>query len=452
MLPFIIGGGVLGVLALALVIAMALRRVVETNMVHIVQSGRKTTSYGKDRPAGNVYYEIPASVPVFGVTVTEFPESVFNVSLKDYEAYDTGRLPFLVDVTAFFRIANSDMAAHRVSNFEELHAQLHAVLQGAVRRVLAIHKLEEIMEARGDLGTAFTKEVDGQLTEWGVKTVKNIEFMDLRDSGASQVIRNIMAKEQSRIDMESRTTVAANTQAAQQREIDAQREVALQQQQAAQAVGERTAQQQQAVGIAEEKAKQEVLAEAKLTAERNMEVKQVQDVRAAEINRSVALVEAERDKGVQIVDAEGEKQRTEIVAQGNLTAATLHAQGVEVEGRAQGAAKEAVLMAEVTPQMALAKEIGANDGYQGYLVRIEQVKAGQVVGVAQADALKAADIKVIVNGGDVPSGMNNITDIFTSKGGQAVGAMLEGLAQTETGRAVVEKVTKPKPNGSAAHA
>jgi flotillin len=47
-----------------------------------------------------------------------------------------------------------------------------------------------------------------------------------------------------------------------------------------------------------------------------------------------------------------------------------------------------------------------------------------------------------VTGGDVPSGMNGITDVFSAKGGQALGAMLEGLAQTDAGKAVVERATK----------
>jgi hypothetical protein len=38
--------------------------------------------------------------------------------------------------------------------------------------------------------------------------------------------------------------------------------------------------------------------------------------------------------------------------------------------------------------------------------------------------------------------MNGITDVFSAKGGQALGAMLEGLAQTDAGKAVVERATK----------
>jgi hypothetical protein len=85
-----------------LIIAAALRRVVPTNMVHIVQSSKKTTPYGRDKPAGNTYYQFPEWIPRFGVSVSKFPESNFQVNLADYEAYDQKRLPFVVSVTAFF--------------------------------------------------------------------------------------------------------------------------------------------------------------------------------------------------------------------------------------------------------------------------------------------------------------------------------------------------------------
>lgn len=39
------------------------------------------------------------------------------------------------------------------------------------------------MDERDQYGDKFTEAVKEQLKEWGVKTVKNIELMDVRDSG-----------------------------------------------------------------------------------------------------------------------------------------------------------------------------------------------------------------------------------------------------------------------------
>lgn len=429
------------VVVLALLTAFILRRVVPTNMVDIVQYKKKTVSFGKDSSSGNVYYEWPSFLPVVGVTVTRLPVSVFDVTLTDYSAYDAGRLPFLVDIMAFFRVADSAVAAHRVSDFRELKAQLIGVLQGAVRVTLARHKLEDIMEDRANLGKTFTDEVTQQLTEWGVTTVKNIEFMDIRDANGSQVIHNIMAKEQSRIERESRETVAENNRAAEEREIEARRQVDLQEQEAAQQVGIRTADQERAVGIAREQSQQEVLAQAQVTAEREMDVKKVQDTRAADIARNVAEIEAEQERQVTIVNADAEKQRLTTVAEGQLAAATKNAEAIRVQGEAEGAAKAALGLAEVQPQITLAKEIGENEGYQSYLVKVEQIKAGQAIGVAQAEALSDAEVRVIATGSDVSSGINSITDLFGAKGGAALTKALATLAQTEEGKAVVAKLT-----------
>ena len=441
MLMYIIGGAaVLSLFAVALFLAFIWRRVVPTNMVHIVQSSKNTVSYGRGRDAGNTYYAIPSFIPVFGVTVTHFPESIFDISLRDYEAYDTGRLPFVVDIKAFFRIADSQIAAQRVANFTELQGQLMGVLQGAVRGILGNDRLENIMQDRSTLGEKFTKEVNDQLQEWGVTTAKMIEFMDIRDTAGSQVIQNMMAKEKSRIEKESRVTVADNIREAEMKEIEAKREIALTRTQAEQQVGIRQAEADKEVGIAKEKSNQEVQTEAKITTERLMEVKKVEEVKAAEIARDVAVVKAEQDKQVQVVQAEAEKESTTRIAEGNLSATLKNAEGIQAEGAAKAEAEKAMLLAPVNAQLTLAKEIGDNEGYQTYLISVRNIEATESVGKEMAGAIKAADVKIIANSGDVQSGIGNLADIFTPKGGTSIGGMLEGLVQTEQGKALVNGV------------
>jgi flotillin len=449
-------GGIVGGVVFTLFVLMLfmLRRVVPTNMVHIVQSSKKTTPYGRGKEAGNTYYEWPAWIPYFGVTVTQFPESNFQVSLDNYDAYDTNRLPFVVDVTAFFRVDNAETAAQRISSFNELKLQLISVLQGSVRRILATNQLEDIMQERSSLGQQFTAEVKDQIKEWGVVPVKTIEFMDLRDSPKAQVIANIMAKEQSRIDKESRVAVAANQQEAKLKEIDAQRTVEVQRQDAEQQVGLRTAEKDKAVGIAQQQANQEVLTQKKETTTREMDIAKVTAVRQADIDKDVAVVAAEQqkrqreiaaeaDKNVRVTTAEGEKTAMVTKAEGSLEAAKLNAQGIEAEGKAKGAAEQAILMAPVQTQITLAQEIGTNEGYQRYLIQIRQVEASEHVGIEMAQAMKNADLKIIANSGDVQSGITKLTDVFTPTGGTSLGGMLEALSQTAAGKAVLDKFTKP---------
>ena len=211
-----------------------LRIVVPTSQVHVVQKAGETLLYGKaaqseQNKVGNAYYNFPSWIPVLGVNVTILDTGIFDRDLKDYEAYDKDRLPFMVDVKTFFRIKDFGVASVRVVDMKELKEQLDGIVQGAVRSLLAKEDLESIMSERNKYGKQFTEEVAPQLAQWGVETVKNIELMDIRDSRDSKVIQNIMAKKKSQIEMESRTTVAENSKKASQAEIEANKEVALKQ-------------------------------------------------------------------------------------------------------------------------------------------------------------------------------------------------------------------------------
>lgn len=382
------------VFTLTLIAAVLLRRVVAPNEVHIVQSSKKTTSYGKDTENGNVYYEWPSWIPVIGISKRVLPVSVFDLTIVAYEAYDKGRVPFVVDVVSFFRVNDSNLAAQRVESFDELREQLLSIVRGAIRMVLASHEIDEIMLERSKFGEQFTKEVDGQLQNWGVLTVKNIELMDIRDAAGNKVVHNIMEKKKSLIEMQSRTEVAENMKKAQVAEIEAQRTVQVENQAALQAIGQRT---------------------------------------------------AEIVKAKQIVAAEQERDTTVLIAEGELQAKTRESKGIELEGAARAEAEKAMQLAPVQAQITLAKEIGGNEGYQKYLVTIRQVEANQVVGVEQAQALKAAEIKIISNSGDPVSGVNKVMDLFTPKGGTSLGGALEALAQTPQGKAILDKLNPQKP-------
>jgi flotillin len=432
---------------------VALRRVVPVNEVHIVQTRKSTISYGKGFNS-NTYYEWPSWIPLIGLTMIMLPVSNFAIDLPDYAAYDKERVPFLVHVMAFFRINDSNTAAQRVASFEELKGQLTAIVQGSVRTVLAGHEIDQIMLDRSRFGEAFTKEVQPQLGGWGVEAIKNIELMDIRDAKESEVIHNIMAKRTSGIERESRLVVADNTRQAEMAEIAAKREIEMSRQLAAEQVGLRTAEKDKNVGVANEQASQQVKVQQRETAAKEMDVIQVKNVRGAEISREVAviaagqakevaIVEAEATKQVAIVEAEGGKQQTVLTAEGKLEAAKRNAEGISVEGTAKGLAETAILMAPVDAQIKLAEKIGSDEGYQSYLLGIRNIEAAQAVGVAQAEALKSADVKVISNAGSPAKGLATVMDLFSAGGGTAVAGMLEGMAQSSEGKKLLDKLSKP---------
>lgn len=441
---FLVGLVLLGVAVKLIFIILDLRRVVPTNQVHIVQRAKQTISYGKDTPNGNTYYEFPSWIPILGITKIVLPVSVFDLDLKAYEAYDIGRLPFVVDIKAFFRIDDSNMAAARVASFGELKDQLLGIVQGAVRSILANSALEKIMSERSMYGETFTKEVAEQLKAWGVVPVKNIELMDVRDSPSSHVIANIMAKKQSLIEKESRTEVARNRQQAEEAEIEASREVALKKQAAKQAVGEREAEADKKIGMAKALSDAEIADSLKATREKEMDVERIKAVRAAEIAKEATVVNAEAAKRAKVLQWEANKESALLEAAANLELKTKEAEGIKIQGFAKADAEREMQLASVKAQITLAEQIGNNAGYQEYLVRIRTVEAQQAIGVEQAKNLGKADIKVIANAGSVDTGVKNVMDLFTPKGGTAVGGALEALANTDIGKKIVDKITDKK--------
>ncbi|MDR1218456.1 MAG: hypothetical protein LBK73_02480 [Treponema sp.] len=461
-------GGLIAVTLIVLI--LRLRRIVPSNMVHILQRSKSTVSYGVGMKAGNTYYEWPAWIPILGVTVRELPVSNFDLDLERYEAYDKNRLPFTVDVKAFFRINDTNAAAQKVENMTELRDHLKGIVQGSVRSIMAKSDLESIMEERSIYGEQFTKDVREELAEWGVIPVKNIELMDIQDAKDSNVIVNIMAKKKSEIEKESRVTVAVNMQKAQEAEIEAAKEIEVKKAAADQSAGEAQAKSKQAVGIAQQKSEQAVAEEKKTTAEKNMAVEQVNTVRSAEIakesaivvanqqketikisadankyqkeigaqaQKSVIEIEAEAKKNAVQKDADAEKYRIEQVAEAMLVQQQNEAKGKQAVGLAEAEAEKAKQLASVMAQTTLAKDVGENKEYQQYLLTIEQIKAARDVGIEQAKNIGRADIKILANSGDVQTGIEKISDIFSSKGGSALNGLFESLKQIPEGEALV---------------
>ena len=401
--------------------------------------------------------------------------------MLDYAAYDHKRLPFQVDVQAFFVMENADIVSQRVSDFRELKDHLQKIVSGAVRKVTASLPLERILSARSELSLEFDAEVSEQLKDWGVKAVNSIEFMNIKDANGSTVIQDIQQKEESRINRESREVQAENEQAAKIKEIEAQRKVAMEQENAAQQVGTRTAEKNQAVGIAQEQSKQAVAEQNKLTTEKNMEVKRIEETRAAEIAKEVALtlaeqkrqeitINAESQKVAEITEAEAEKQKQVLAAQAEKQALELKAEadkkaqelkaeadqkavqlsseaqleadkrkaegtlaiqhaeavGIKKIGTAKADAEKEMQMASVTAQTELANQIGDNENYQTYLLQVKQIEVNGEIGIAQAKALESANIQIVGGSG---------TD-----GGLSLGGMLTGLVATDAGKAIVERV------------
>lgn len=459
------GVGVVLIIALIFLIKgiLSLRCVVAPNEVHIVRQGKKTLSYGSDvndqsnTSSGNSYYKWPAWLPFLGVSVNILPLSVFDIRLDNYPGYDKNRLPFALDIQAFFRICDYKLAASRISDFAELKSQLTSILQGSSRSLLANEVLSDIMGERNKYGEMFTQAIAESLKSWGVESVKNIEFMDIRDAKGECVIDNIMKKKKSEIEKDSRIAVAENNKAAKEVEIAAQQSIDLRQQESEESVGKRKAEVSAGIGIAQEVSKQQVKDAAKTTMEKEMAVREVEKVRNAEIEENAKLKAAEIQKKAKVVEAETEQQKIQIAAtaqktklvtesEGKKTAAENEALAIKAVGEANAEAENKRQMASVNAQIVQAKEIGTNAGYQEYLVKTQYIEAYKNIGIEQAKNLGNADIKIIAGAGDVQKGVAKASDALSPNGGFALGGMLEALASTDEGKKLLEGLlSKVKP-------
>ncbi len=477
------------VLLLITLWVFTLRRIVPTNVVHILQRGKNTVSYGVGK-GDNVYYAFPAWLPIIGISVREMPVSNFDIDLHEYSAYDVDRVPFLVDAKAFFHIADTNKAAEKVESFSQLKEQLENVVKGAVRSILAQHTLNDIMEKRGIFGEQFTQSVNTDLQQWGVEAIKNIELMDIRDAKDSTVIKQVMAKKMSAIDAESRTEIANNKMKAENAELDSKRLIAIKAADTDKMMGEARALSKQAVAIADAKAdevsgiaSQEAAAKIaesqKGTTEKQMEVERTKQTQLANIAKEKAIIESKQAAEQMQITAEAAKKQLEIQtnaskmkvetdaearkvatekdagallikqeaeAKGKSAVGKAEADVILAKGNSEAEAKKNMELARVTAETTLAEKIGKDKDYQAYLIKIKEVEVSQVIGVEQAKsigtAMQKAEVKLLVNTGDINNGMGQIGRLFSSKGASQMSGFMETLAQSEEGKVLLDILDK----------
>jgi len=190
---------------------------------------------------------------------------------------------------------------------------------------------------------------------------------------------------------------------------------------------------------------------------------QVNAVREAEIAKEAAVVKAEQEKKQMEIDAEARQKQMQInadakkyeienIAKAQLEAEKNKAAGIQAVGSSEAAiikakglaeaeAEKEKQLASVTAQVTLAKDVGENEGYQSYMIKIREVEASVEIGIAQAQAygaaLEKAEVKILANSGDVQSGIGKVTDLLTSKGGAAINGLAETLKQTDVGSALL---------------
>ena len=438
------------------IIAVNLRKVVSTNEVHILQKWSKTIIKGKWFDGWNVYYHFPQWVPLFGISVTRLPLYVFDIKLNTYQAYDNGKIPFNVDVTAFFVIKDPELAAKRVADFKELKEQLVEVVKWAVRKTLAQYDIQAIMEARWELGAKFYEEVTNAVKEWWVE-LKNIEFMDISDSDGFEVIRNLLEKKRKTIETNSEKEVAlknkelaiAEAEANREREvaeaeakkiaevkkIESEKEAKLAQIEADKLTRTQEVEKEKLVKLQEEDAKKSLYEKQKETKQKELEIRLLEEQKEAEIQKVKEIIDAEKEKEIEIKNSEAKAKSIELDAEAKAKAIELEAEAKQVSIEKEWIAKAKTIdyigTAEAKNKLEMAKALNAfTEAALSYLATEMWYKYTSKVDLEKAKALEKADIKVISTGSNGNEGMNSFMDLFTSKGGANLWWMIESFKNT----------------------
>lgn len=400
----------------------------------------------------------PSWVPIVWISIQKLPLSVFDLQLNWYKAYDSWKVPFIVDVTAFFSIEDPELAAQKIFTMAELKDQLNETLKWVVRKVLASKDIIEIMESRKEIKDEFYAEVLTAVKNWWV-TSKNVEFMDIRDPDdwSSQVIWNIMMKKRSQIEAESQIEVAENQKRSmierENKEAEARAKAAeakaradimasdaLRESELKRIENEKLTQNQdiekdRILAIQREVAKQNLYESEKETKAKFLEIKQLEEEKNAEISKNIELIKADEQKQKSVIDAEAEKETITLRAQVEKTEVELKAQAEKnrIESIWLAKAKEIDFIgsAEAKNKMEMAKALNEfTEAALKFMEKELEVRLSEIVDLEKAKALAKADVKVISTWPNWWEGLNNFMDLFSAKWGANIWAMVDTAKAT----------------------
>lgn len=458
------------VVGIIVVILINLRRVVPTNEAHIVQRKRKSDVHWKWFKWWNVYISWPSWVPVFWVEVQRLPLSIFTLQLNEYRAYDSWKVPFIVDITAFFVIKDPEIASQKIFNIGELRNQLNEILKWVVRKTLASKDIIEIMESRVEIKDEFYSEVFSRVKDWWVD-LKNVEFMDIRDpdDGSSAVIDNIMNKKKSQIEADSQIEVRENHKRAtiekenkdsearaRAREARSRADIvesdSLRLSDLKRIENEKITQdleldKNRELSMKKEEVKQNVYEAAKVTREKELAIKQLEEEKQAEINKNIEIIKARELSEKAIIDAEARAKTIEMDAEARKRQVELNAEAeksrIESIWLAEAKKVDYMWSAEAKAKAEMANSLNAFSAHAiAYMIKELEVQLAEKVDLEKAKALSRADIKVISTGENGWRWVENFMELFSANGWAQIGAMIENFKNTIWEEKVDEMINK----------
>jgi len=380
---------VLVVLAvIAVLLAISWYRVVPANFAHVVVRRGGVHVYssvpGQSTTGKAAYFQIPKSIPFFGVRVHAMPLSMLEINVADFLAFDRDRVRFECDIVAYMVVEDPLKAAKRFPfGVNELKDQVFKIIKATTRDTTTKLTIREIINDRPAIAHRVNEYLEPEVVKWGMQ-LQALELVNLQDpkDGSSTAIHDISSIAEVQINSEARQKNAEQVKQARLKEAEAE-----------QAAATRELERDEMVGIRAQRRDQLIAKEQREAQEQKMQVMRVEQVRQAEIGRDAAIEQAEGDKQAVIRRRTGE------------------AEGVRAVGYAEADAKS--------------KLADALKKINEAALDVRRIEKDEKIGVTAAEALKHAEIKFI-NAGKP----NSLLDLFTPSGGASIGGMLSGLQAT----------------------
>lgn len=421
MIPF---GVAAGFLLIFFIMLSRWYRIVPPSEAHLVVTPSKRKVCASDeslRKNGgkSTYFAIPSWIPFIGRAIRIMDITIKELTITGQETYEKDQARYVVNSSTKYRIIDVEKSAETFTTDEELRCQLEEIVRAAIRAVTVKYSVTDVRANKKRMSEEIEEEIRDDLANWGLKLV-NFVLVDFQDTNDSQVISNISRRREVQIESETRIDNANRIKEARIKEAESD-----------QLAKDREIERDEAVAKREQGKKIIIAQQEQVVADEEMKVKRVREVRQEEIEKEQAIIKAQAEKEQMMIAALAEKEKLRIIAEGYKEQMIQEGEGnaakqmAEAEAEAAAIEKRGLAEARVKEEMAKSLNMFTTEAIRA-LTAEEIVDKDKAIGVALAEALKAADLK-FVNAGKVTS----LLDLLgTAEGGANLGAMLDSFQKT----------------------
>ena len=362
--------------------------VVTSGGKEVIASDPKIATHGR-----RAYFKFPAGIPVIGKQVRIVDLTIQELAIEQ-ETYEKNQARFIVTSSTKFRVVDVLRASETFVDEEDLKKQLEEIIKAATRAVTVLYDVTEVRASKTLIQDAIRKEITDDFQAWGLELV-NFQLGDFFDTKESKIITNISLRRE--VEIETTT---------QEQNADKHRQARMKVADAEEAAKSREISKDKVIKEREQNMLRDIALQEQLTAEKQLEVIKTRTLVQANIDKDKAAINAEQAKRVAVIEAEQNKEVTEIsrqMAEINKEKMRFEGEGerLKAEEVAKGAAAPILqnLLAEAEGKVKLQEALsGFNDIAIRALTAQQIVEANMKVGIATADALKSADVKLFAGG------------------------------------------------------